>query len=595
MTAKNILQVFKTTVLSRGKKPCFRFRVKGEWHFLNWEEVNTLVLRLAGGLSKLGVVAGDRVCIFSQSRYEWSVADLAILSCGAVSVPIYESSTAEAAEYILDHSGAKVVFVDHLSQLKKIKTCRERLSSLEKIILFDSSGKNKESDLLTLDEVMALDDGLGEDIFNENASRSDEETLMSFVYTSGTTGPPKGVVLTHGNFLSQIKALEPIFEEMDPDQVSFLFLPLAHIFARVVQYIQIKRGFLQAYAESIDKILDNIVDIQPHFMPSVPRIFEKVHARVLQEVESKSPLEKKIFNWAVEVGKVRAATLRAGRFMSPWLALKWFFARNVGFKKLRAKLGGRLQYFISGGAPLAREIGEFFEAAGFTLLEAYGLTETSGAVTANYPSSRKVGAVGKPLLGVDIKIAPDGEILTKGGVIFKGYYKKPDETAEVLESDGWFHTGDIGVFDTDGFLKITDRKKDIIVTAGGKNIAPQNIENFIKTDPFISQVMVHGDKRKFLSALITLDRLEVEKYAKEKNIKFSGYEELVNHDQIQHLIKMRIDEKNKQLAKYETIKKFAILPVDFSIETGELTPTLKVKRKYTSEKYKKILDEFYQE
>ena len=354
-------------------------------------------------------------------------------------------------------------------------------------------------------------------------------------------------------------------------------------------------GFVQCYAESIDKLMDNISEVKPHLMASVPRIFEKIHTRVMNGLEGGSRFKKAMFNWAVKVGSKRAELKLQKKSIPLSLMLAWILAYRLVFSKLHKRMGGRIDYFISGGAPFAKDIGDFFQAAGFTILEGYGLTETTAAITVNTKKELKIGTVGKMLPGVEIKIASDGEILAKGPVVFKGYYQLPEDTKSALTSDGWFHTGDIGEFDNDGFLKITDRKKDIIVTAAGKNVAPQNIESLIKTDPMISQVMVHGDKRKFLSALVTLNKDQLLHYAQAHHISFQNYSDLVKNEKVYLLIKGRIEEKNKQLAKYETIKKFAILENDFSIETGELTPTLKVKRKFTSEKYKNLIDQFYQE
>lgn len=595
MQPKNFLEIFKSTVDRKQNSPCFRYKEDGTWKALSWNEVYQQVIDLAGGLSKLGVQNGDRICLFSKTRFEWTVADLAIMSCGAITVPVYESSTPDQVAYITNNCEAKVVFAEDLSQLKKIDSVRGQLPSLKQIILFDTPTNFKKPDgVYSLEEVELLGAGVGKGVFEKSLNALNPDSECSYVYTSGTTGHPKGAILTHGNILTEIEGLTKVLDFTEKTE-SLLFLPLAHILARVVQFAQLTHGFVQCYAESIDKLLDNIAEVKPHLMASVPRIFEKVHTRVMQGLENASEQKKKIFHWAVKVGEKRANRVLKGEELPLLLKAQWKIAQKLVFAKLNAKLGGRVDYFISGGAPLSQEIATFFFAAGFLILEGYGLTETAAAVTVNSRKHLKLGTVGRAVPGANIKIAADGEILVKGGMIFKGYYKRPQETSEVLNGDGWFHTGDIGIIDSDGFLKITDRKKDIIVTAAGKNIAPQNIENLLKTDPFISQVIVHGDKRKYLSALLTLDKEEVVRYAKDKHISFADYAALLKSDEINHLIKNRIEEKNKQLAKYESIKKFAILENEFSVETGELTPTMKVKRKFTSEKYKHILDQFYQE
>lgn len=595
MPNRNLLTLLKNTVDKHAGKVCLRYKEDGRWQELTWREAYSRILDLAGGLRKLGVQKGDRVCIFAKTRYEWTLADMAILACGGVSVPIYESSLPEQAAFIINNSGARILFAENENQLGKIRKVLHELPNLKQIVLIETGPDFKKEDGLYLfDELLVLGSGSGADVFNHSVEKLKPEDEASFVYTSGTTGPPKGAILTHGNFISELESLNQFFA-FAPDLESLLFLPLAHIFARVIQYAQIYTGFVQNYAESIDHLLTNLTEVKPHLMASVPRIFEKVHTRVVQGVESGSDLKKKIFNWAVEVGAKRAKYVNKGKSVPFGLKIQWALAYRLVFSKLHEKLGGRIRYFISGGAPLSREIGDFFEAAGFLILEGYGLTETSAAVTCNSPTAHKVGTVGKALPGVELKIAADGEILVRGEMVFGGYYQRDTESKEVLDKDGWFHTGDIGVIDDEGFLAITDRKKDIIVTAAGKNIAPQNIENLVKTDPYISQIMIHGDKRKFLSALVTLDQEKILSWAKENRISFSDYRELVRNDKLYQLIKQRLDDKNKQLAKYETIKKFAILDGDFSVETGELTPTLKIKRKFTSEKYKHIIEQFYQE
>ena len=523
------------------------------------------------------------------------IRDLAILSCGAVTVPIYESSLPEAAVYILNDSDSKIVFVEDEAIFRKVWDHMSELKSLKQIIVINPPANFKKYEgVYTFDEVMLLGSGAGQSVFDKNQSDLNSESVASYVYTSGTTGHPKGAVLTHGNFLAEMEGLGQILE-FEAKSESLLFLPLAHILARVLQFAQLSNGFIQCYAESIDKLLDNISEVKPHIMASVPRIFEKVHGRVLQGVESGSALKRNIFDWALKIGGERAAALKNGNGVSPLLSIKWAIAFKLVFSKLHAKLGGRISYFISGGAPLSKEIGDFFDAAGILILEGYGLTETTAAVTCNTRLSNKVGTVGCRVPGAELKIASDGEILVRGPLVFKGYFKNPEATKEAIDDEGWFHTGDIGVLDEEGFLKITDRKKDIIVTAAGKNIAPQNIENLIKTDPIISQVMVHGDRRKFLSALVTLNKDEIVHYAKKVGLDHKNYAELLQNELLFQYVKSRIDEKNRHLAKYETIKKFAILENDFSVETGELTPTLKVKRKFTSEKYKDIIESFYKE
>lgn len=595
MKAQNLIEAFEQSAARLKDRVCFRFVEEGKWVNMSWNEVRDYITKVAGGLSKLGVTSGDRICILSKTRYEWTLADLGSMAAGAIVVPIYESTVPDQVEFIINNCGASVIFVENEAQLNKILMIRHNLPDVKQIISFeDVPRKIKRDGIYDFDEVIILGSENGEAVYSETLKKLMPESEASFVYTSGTTGNPKGAVLTHGNFMAEVDGATKVLEFRE-DYESLIFLPLAHIFARCIQFFQLNYGFIQCYAESIDKILDNIATIRPHLVGSVPRIFEKIHARTLQGVQASSPGKQKIFEWALAVGTERVRYVMNNRRVPLGLALKYKLAHKLVFSKLHAKLGGRIRFFISGGAPLSRDISEFFNAFGLDILEGYGLTETTAAITVNTFAARKLGSVGKTVPGVDIKIASDGEILVKGSLVFKGYYKNPEATAEAIDKDGYFHTGDIGQFDEEGFLAITDRKKDIIVTAAGKNIAPQNIENLMKNDPYISQFVVHGDRRKFLTALVTLDTDEVVKYAKSHNIPFANYNDLVSNEKIYNFIRDRINEKNRLLAKYETIKKFAILPSDFSVESGELTPTLKIKRKVVSQRYQNILDGFYQD
>ena len=523
------------------------------------------------------------------------MADLGIIAAGAIVVPIYESNTAEQAQYILEDSNTKVVFVENTQQYNKILSIQDHLPSLKQIVYFDELKNTQAEDgAYSLNELMILGSEHGETSYFKAVNNLSLLNEVSYVYTSGTTGNPKGSILTHDNFISEVEsALEicPIHK----NYVGLLFLPLAHILGRVTQFFHIYVGHIQCYAESIDKLVDNIAKVRPHFMVSVPRIFEKIHSKTLQNIESASANKKNVFKWALDVGQERSKLILNKQPIPLWLSLKYQLAHKLVFKKLHDKLGGRIKFFISGGAPLSHEVALFFHAFGFTILEGYGLTETTAGITFNRSHSIKFGSVGQTIKGVELKIASDGEILVKGSVVFKGYFNNPTATAEAIDADGWFHTGDVGEFDSEGFLKITDRKKDIIVTAGGKNIAPQNIEMLMVGDPYISQFIVHGDKRKFLSALVVPDRPQVLEYAKSKNITFNDYNELLANNTVHSFIKERIEEKNKQLAKYESIKKFAIIEHEFTIESGELTPTLKLKRKAIYKKHERLLDSFYQE
>ncbi|HCU23765.1 MAG TPA: long-chain fatty acid--CoA ligase [Deltaproteobacteria bacterium] len=591
MTEENILRMFQDTAERRGEEACLRYKRGGLWRSLSWTETLNEVQILSEALKKIGVRSGDRVALLSNTRYEWTLLDLAILSLGAVTVPIYHSSLPEEAKHILADSGSRMICVENSTQLEKILKIRGNLSDLEKIILIE--GKVMGDGILTMEEFKALGEGEVSD-FGSRIRQIGLDRTATLVYTSGTTGPPKGVMLTHANIAYEVIADEKTFP-VDPGDISLMFLPLAHILARVIQFYQLRIGFTHAYAESIDKLLEDIGEIKPHFMVSVPRIFEKIYTKVMNDVESGSSFKKNIFYWALEVGKEHSAYVLKGQAIPTGLKIRYALATKLVFSKLHKKLGGRIRFFVSGGAPLAKEIAEFFHAAGILILEGYGLTETTAAINLNLPNMMKFGSVGKPLPFVEEKIAPDGEILVRGKMVFQGYWNKPEATREAIDSEGWFHTGDIGEFDERGILRITDRKKDIIVTAGGKNIAPQNIENLLKTNPIFSQIVVHGDRRKYLTALVTLNPDEVKSRANGLGMTYKNYSDLVASPEVHEMVKKVIDEKNQNLAKYESIKRFAVLDKDFSIESGELTPTLKVKRKVINERYKDIFDGLYSE
>jgi len=558
---KNLLDCVLASVNRHRHQTCFRYVEKGQWKSLNWIEMWDRVRELALGLKALGIEPGDRVAILAGTRYEWTLADLAILSLGAVTVPIYPSSTAEQVAYILGNSEAKAVFLEDGDQLEKVARNRRGLKSLESLIVI--SGKTP-GHALSLEDVVAKGLGQSESSWERGISSIGPEHVATIVYTSGTTGAPKGAVLTHGNFLKEGVTFLELFP-LKEGHVALIFLPLAHIFARVIQFWQLAAGYTQAYARSLESVPEDLAAIRPHFFASVPRIFEKIQEKIQAAAKSASTAQR-------AVGQ-----------MAPFLVSR----------KIRKIFGGRLLFAISGGAPLQAELAAFFAGHGVKILEGYGLTETTAGIFINTPRSIRLGTVGKVVSGMKARIARDGEIQLKGAMVFQGYYRDPVATRKAFTRDGWFKTGDIGEIDKDGFLKITDRKKDLIITAAGKNIAPQNIEGLLKTVPYISHVMVHGDQRKYLTALVTLNRDVVSAWMARQKFKLNGYRSLGEHPEVKHLIRHAIEEKNRKLASYETIKRFKILDSDFSPEGGELTPTLKLKRKFVSQKYKDVLDQLY--
>ncbi len=597
MADETLAQVFWSRVERGGDQPAQQFKRDGKWETLTWRQLGDVVRELALGLIALGRQPGDAVALLSASRAEWVQADFAIFSAGCVTIPIYPSYPPDLIAYIVNDSGAKTLIVEDPAQLAKALEARGKMDGLEQIVVISGYEGREPPDA-------TLSFGVLRRLGRENAERH-KSTLAdrvasarpadvaSIVYTSGTTGPPKGVVQTHGNHIATLQASTKTLAAAE-GAVHLLFLPLAHSFARMESFLGIARGFTTAFAESLDKVGENLKEVRPHFIFSVPRVYEKVYARILTGVEAGPPVKKKIFQWAFGVGRAVSRLQQKTQPIPAGLALKRKIAHRLVFSKLHAALGGRLLFAGSGGAPLSREIAEFFHAAGILLIEGYGLTETCPILTSNRLDNFKFGSVGVPLPGIELKIAPDGEILARGpNIATRGYFKQPEATAAAFDPDGWFHTGDIGRIDEDGFLYITDRKKDIIVTAGGMNIAPQNIENALKTDPFISQAMVYGDRRPYPVALITLNPEELGKFAKAQGLLASDPTILVKHPLVVERVGRTVEATNSDLPSYAKVKKFAVLPADFTQENGQLTPTLKVKRRIIAEHYRGTIESLY--
>ncbi len=617
LPVQNAVALFQVRVKKSPDRVAFKSKVAGTWRSGTWRDWDNASRRIAGGLADLGVEKGDRVVILGGTREEWGFADVGILMVGGITVPIYPSNLPEQCEYIINDSGAKVCIVDGPHQLEKLldPEVRGALSKVKKVILMsdlahldrpDAKGRNQ----VTLGEVlpqghkdsdwaMSLDSlkERGEEWLKKNELNAGDSLTLddcaTIVYTSGTTGPPKGVVLSHYNLVFESTRVREVLTVGEDDE-QLLFLPLAHIFAKVLLWVSIAEGMSIAYAESVPKLIANMGEVKPTIMGAVPRVYEKAYAKVKAgfEEKRKSPVGKLLIDFALKQGRGRKHIAPGGAAESDGLFLR--AVDKLVFSKVKATFGGRLRFFVSGGAPLAREIAEFFHQAGVLILEGYGLTETTAATHVNTPTNYRFGTVGPAVPGVEVKIAGDGEILMRGPNIMKEYFGKPDATREVLEPDGWFHSGDIGEIDPDGHLRITDRKKDIIVTAGGKNVAPQNIENTFKTMcPLASQMMVYGDKRKYLSALITLSEEALIPWAKSKGLSDGDYASLTQNAEVVEAVDGYVKQMNADLPRWETVKKFKILEQDFDQETGELTPTLKVKRKFCSEKYRDILESFY--
>ena len=570
-------------------------KVDNVYKGISYKEMKEETDLFAYGLVELGLKKNDSVALISENRPEWVYADFAMQLLGIINVPLYPSLTSDSIEYILNDSEAKAIIVSSGFQLNKVLKIIKNCKHLKQIIIFneheDEDGKQK---ILTFKEVQEK----GKDRKKKNpqlliktSGEIKENDVCTIIYTSGTTGEPKGVILTHKNIISNVNAALIIFP-ITKDDIFLSFLPLCHIFERMAgYYTALAAGCTIYYAESIEKVATNLQEAKPTLMTSVPRLFERIQSRIIKNVESQSVTKQKIFYWALEIGRQFIAAKKKGSVPIA-LGAKHRIADKLVFKKLRERTGGRLRFFISGGAALSRELGEFFEAAGIQIVEGYGLTESSPVIAANRPDDYKFGTVGKPLPGVEVKIASDGEILARGPNIMKGYFKKKKETEETV-IDGWLHTGDIGVFDSDGFLMITDRKKHLFKTSAGKYIAPTPIENIFLTSKYIDQFVLIGDRRTFLSALIVPDYEALKEFADAHKIPYTDESELTGHEKIYKLIEDDMSKLQKKLANYERVRKFALLDKPFTIESGEITPSLKIKRKVVEEKYNYLIEQMY--
>jgi long-chain acyl-CoA synthetase len=553
------------------------------------------IRRVRYGLTAIGIQRGDRVAILSENRPEWAIADYACLTSGVTDVPLYPSLPSEQLPYLLRDSGAVAIFVSTEAQAAKIAAIRGEVPALKTVIVFDeSAGKHADLTIAQLEQRGAAGESPARTAeFRTEAMRVEPNDLATIIYTSGTTGEPKGVMLSHDNIYSNVAATRNAVL-MHGEDVSLSFLPLSHILQRMGDYWFLATGTCIAYVDSFDLVPLAMSQVRPTIAISVPRLYEKMYARVLENALSGGAVKKRIFFWARGVADRWADETLAGREPRGLLAMQYALAQRLVFSKLKARTGGRLRYFVSGGAPLAPEINKFFYAAGLVILEGYGLTETSPVIGVNTPENFRIGTIGKPIDGVEVKIAEDGEILTRGPNVMQGYYNKPDATRDSIDADGWFKTGDIGVIE-DGFVRITDRKKDIIVTAGGKNIAPQPIENSVKTNKYVTQAVMIGDKRKYSVMLVVPNWDNLEKWAKVRNILWTDRKQLLAMPTVQAKMDKEVRSTFDGLASFETPKKIALLEHDFSVDSGELTPTLKVKRRVIDRNYKSIVDDLYRD
>ena len=580
-----------------GDRPVvMRVKRDGAWQELSYHDLLAQVRTLSLGLAELGLVRGDRIGLLSENRPEWAIADYACLAAGCADVPVYPTLPARQIAYILRDSGATAIFVSSREQLDKILGIRAELPSLRHVITFDASATGPGVlALAAVQERGRAVEAQRADAWRAAALEAAPGDLATLIYTSGTTGEPKGVMLTHGNITSNVVGSLSVLPLRSDDEC-LSFLPLSHIFERMAgHYLMLSGGAIINYATSIDTVAAEMLERRPTFVLAVPRLYEKIYARVLDAGVSGSALKRSIFFWAKRVGETWVDHTLAGRPVPPGLALRYRAATRLVLSKLRARVGGRIRYFVSGGAPLSADVARFFYAAGLPILEGYGLTETSPVISVNKPGRTRLGTVGPALPGVEVSIAADGEILTRGPHVMQGYYNKPDATAEAIDSAGWFHTGDIGMLDTDGFLRITDRKKDLIVTAGGKNIAPQPIEAMAKKSKFVASAVMLGDKRRFPIMLIVPNAENLRAWATHKGIAADTLEALLERPEVEEKMDREVRKTLRDLAHFEMPKKLLLIARDFTIDSGELTPKLSVKRHVVERNYQQRIEKLYAE
>ncbi len=594
----NVAELFLEAVDTHQKPAALKYKKDGAWHPISHREVYDDVKRVALALQALGINPGDRVAILSQNRPEWLIVDFACVMSRTTSVPLYPVLSAEQICYMLRDSEARAVFVSTEEQLAKIREERRNVPSLEHIIVFEE-GLPRAPDVRSFTDLLALGDArVGEqpdEEYRGQALATDPNDTLTILYTSGTTGQPKGVMLTHKNLFSNVRSSLQVLD-IDASDTSLSVLPLSHVFERMAgHYTIFAAGATICYAESFDAVGANLIEVKPTVMSMVPRGYEKIYARVERVASEGGPAKQRILRWAIGVGSRHLDRKLAGQRVGPLLALQYGLADRLVFSQLRKQTGGRIRFFTSGGAPLNKDLAHFFLSAGMTILEGYGLTETSPVISFNTLGEIRLGTVGRPIPGVEVAIADDGEILTRGPHVMKGYFKMPEATAAAIDADAWFHTGDVGQLDEDGYLSITDRKKDLIVTAGGKNIAPQPIENRVTSNPYVSQVVMLGDRRKFPILVIAPDFVALESWARAHGLDFESRESLVRDRRVVDFVESEILGSLTDLARYERPKRIALLPRELSIDAGEITPTLKVRRRIIEERYWEVIEPLYTE
>lgn len=596
MNYRHYSQVFWEQVGKYGDRVALRCKPGAEWQETSWRSFGEQARAVGKALIECGIGEQKTVGIFSQNMPAWSIADIGSLCVRAIPVPIYPTNTAKQAEYIINDAEIAVLFVGDREQYDKAMQIFGNNSFLKKIVVFNEKLPiNKSADVMYFGDFLDIGRKSGRDAeFDARMARGVPEDLLTIIYTSGTTGEPKGVMLAHSNTIFQKERHDRRLIDPNDGDVSLCFLPLSHVFERIWTYYVFAVGMTNNYLDDTKKIVEFIQEVKPTIMCAVPRFYEKIYATVFNRLEAAPPAKKKLFKWAIRTGAARNVKKRDKKFVGPWLALKYGLADKLVLSKLRDVVGGRIKFFPCAGAPLSQEIEEFFYATGVFICYGYGLTETTATVTCHEPHHFRFGAVGKPLDDVEVKIdEANGEILIRGGNVMKGYYKKPQATAEVFTSDGFFRTGDAGFFEENGELRITERIKDLMKTSGGKYIAPQLIESTVGADHFIEQIAIIGDQRKYVSALIVPSFEALGEYAREHGIAYATREELIVKSEIVEFYRKRIDEASREFAEFEKIKRFTLLAKEFTVEDGEITPTMKIKRKSVAEIYKPVIDRMY--
>ncbi|MDQ3379337.1 MAG: long-chain fatty acid--CoA ligase [Actinomycetota bacterium] len=583
---RTIARLWRDAVAAKRERPVYLVEDEdgGGWREVSWSDADELVRAYANGLLARGVSKGDAFAILAQNSLDWALLDFALAQIGAVGVPVYANNSARDVGYLLAHSEAVGIVCEDAAQLAKVEEVADELTKLEHVLTYhDLAGLAAHGVDFARTHPEALD---------EASAAIEEEDLFTIIYTSGTTGPPKGCMLSHRNYYAMTSVVDSMEDHYRPDDTMLLYLPLAHNFGRLMLLTGAYLGFTIAFLPDPLRVAQAMLEVRPTVLPSVPRVYEKVYAAVQSRFDEATGIKRKLIDWALPIGHEVSRLQALGKPVPRGLATRHRLADRLVFNKVKERLGGRLRIPISGGAPLSKEIAEFFDAVGIRILEGYGLTECTTAASTNRPDRYRFGTVGPALPGFEVKVADDGELLVRSETVFQGYFKDPEATAGVMTEDGWLRTGDVGDVDADGFISITDRKKDILVTAGGKNVAPQNIENDLKTSKYVSQALVVGDRRPYVAALITLDEVEIERWATEHGVD-GDLVSLSRDERVRELVQGAVDDANRERSRFEQVKRFALLPRDFTMEEGEVTPTLKLRRRAVSEHFEHEIEELY--